>query len=166
MFDVPRSLEEISAETAALLHQAGVQLAVAEAGTDGEILRLLRVTDEGAAVLTRGSCYSTAGELASGMRVSPAKVEAFGEISAMVAAEAAAELIDTYEGGWGLVVMAPAGNQPPVPGVTTSGPAQEQGFIALGTPSTTIIQQCPPEQAVRATLKLLREQALRRLAVS
>lgn len=147
-----------------MLHQAGVQLAVAEAGTGGEIARLLLATGEGSTVLTHARCYTSMHELAAGLRVSASKVDAFGVISAMVAAEAAAELIDTYEGGWGLVVMVPEGNSSLVPDVTNASPGVGQGFIALGTPSTTVIEQCLPDQAVRVTFKLLREQALHRLA--
>ncbi len=81
----------------------------------------------------------------------------------MVAAEAAADLIDTYEGGWGLVVMATGGNPDGMRDVTDEGPDPGPAFVALGTPSTTIIQQGPADQIVRTALQLLREQALRRL---
>ena len=118
----------------------------------------------GQAVLTSSRVYDAAEDLAAGLRVSKAKVAAFGAISAMVAAEAAAELIDTYEGGWGLVVIATAGNRSAEPGVQGKGAALDHGFVALGTPSTTVIRQCPPDEITRATLELLREQALRRLA--
>jgi nicotinamide mononucleotide (NMN) deamidase PncC len=164
MIQAPMDLDLIAAETTALLHRVSVQLALAEAGMDGEIANLLTATGFGGAVLTHSRIYGPAEELAAGLRVSPAKVDAFGAISAMVAAEAAAELIDTYEGGWGLVVMAPVGNRPAEPSVPSGGGHKPHGFIALGTPSTTVIQQCSPDQIVRATFELLREQGLRRLA--
>ncbi len=163
MLEAPKALDQLAAETARLLHRAGVQLALAEAGTDGEVADLLSATGDGLAVLSQSHIYGAAEELAAGLRVSPAKVDAFGPISAMVAAEAAAELIDTYEGGWGLVVMVPVRNYATERGVPSKGAAVRDGFVALGTSSTTVIQQCPPEHIAGATFELLREQALRRL---
>jgi hypothetical protein len=163
IFQGPTELDVLAAATTALLQHAGVQLAFAEAGTGGEIADLLSATGEGRAVLSNSRIYGAAEELAAGLQVSPAKVDAFGAISAMVATEAAAELIDTYEGGWGLVVMAPVRNFPAEPSVPSQSARAPHGFIALGTPGTTVIQQCPPDQIVRATFELLREQALRRL---
>lgn len=165
MVDFSTPLDELAAETSALLQQAGVELAVAETGTQGELARRVLATEEGRACLTQQRIYWTPAELATGLRVSEAKVGAFGALSAMVAAEAAAELIDTYEGGWGLVVVAPAGNSAEVPDVSSENQAAGQGVVALGTPSTTIIQQCPPDHIVRTAFELLREQALRRLAL-
>lgn len=164
IFQPLEDLDLFAAETCALLRRAEVQLALAEAGTGGEVADLLSSTSGGRAVVSSSRIYGAAEELAGGLRVSPAKVDTFGAISALVAAEAAAELIDTYEGGWGLVVMAPAGNFPAEPSVAGEGAGERHGFVALGTPSTTIIQQCPPNQIVRTTFELLREQALRRLA--
>ena len=43
--------------------------------------------------------------LAAQLGLSPAKLAAFGWVSEMCAAEAAATLIDTYEGGWGLAIL-------------------------------------------------------------
>ena len=63
---------------------------------------------------------------------------AFGAVSAMVAAEAAAALIDTYEGGWGLVSV--GGRWEPhqaAAGVTSVTPDDAGCFVALGTPSAT-----------------------------
>jgi hypothetical protein len=126
--------------------------------------RRLAAVPTGRAVLTEEQVYRTPGELAEGLRVSPSKVEAFGAVSAMVAAEAAVELIDTYEGGWGLVVMAPARNSPAESGVQSEGVRTPEGFIALGTPSATVIERCLADQLVRATLNLLSQQAAARLS--
>jgi nicotinamide mononucleotide (NMN) deamidase PncC len=136
---------------------------VAETGTSGEVGRRLAAIAEGRALLTRERTYRSPEELAEGLRVSPAKAGAFGAVSAMVAAEAAAELIDTYEGGWGLVVIAETGNPSSEPGVQSEKPRTANGFIALGTPSTTVVEQCPIDQLVPATFELLRQQALQRL---
>lgn len=165
-FDTPRPLAEVAAEVRALLLEAGVQLALAEAG-DGEIARLL-AAEAGPAVLTHARLFATPEELAAAHRVSPAKVAAFGALSAMVAAEAAADLIDTYEGGWGLVVMAAPGapgswgNQAGGPGVQKAD-EQPACFIALGTPSTTIIEQCDRKYLAHTVLSLLGQQARRRM---
>jgi nicotinamide mononucleotide (NMN) deamidase PncC len=161
MFDAPQPLDVLAAETWALLTQAGVQLALAEAGS-AELARLLSLAGGSPVVLTRARAFGTPEELALALRVSAAKVEAFGPVSAMVAAEAAAELIDTYEGGWGLVVIA-QGNLCAGSDVQNPGGRAPAAFVALGTPSTTIIQECPPDQVTRSTLELLRQQALRRL---
>lgn len=164
IFGAAIELGQLAAETAGLLHRAGVRLALAEAGTDGEIADLLSATGDGQAVLTESRVYGAAEELAAGLRVSPAKVDAFGAISAMVAAEAAAELIDTYEGGWGLVVMAPVRNFAAEPGVPSGDVAACSGFVAFGTSSLTAIEERPRDHIPRATFELLREQAVRRLA--
>ena len=161
IFQPPASLEQVAAETSVLLQSAGVQLALAEAGTGGEIARLLRSSSEGNAAITQDRTYDSADALALALRVSPAKVEAFGSVSAMVAAEAAAELIDTYEGGWGLVVMAPSGNRTEGPGVQSVGGQQAECFVALGTPSITVIEQCNRDVVTRTVLGLLARQAVR-----
>ncbi len=159
---------ELARQTVALLREAGVQLAIAESGTGGAVAGLLR--DAGAeTVLTRERIEPSAEALALTLRVSPAKVHAFGAISAMVAAEAAADLIDTYEGGWGLVVMVPPGNAATGPGVSAEDPHHGPGFIALGTPSMTIIQQCRPGEILRrncgAAARTGRAQAGKGLAI-
>jgi nicotinamide mononucleotide (NMN) deamidase PncC len=158
-----KTLDEIAAEAAGLLGRVGVQLAVAEAGTGGEVGRLLAASAGERAVLTQKRIYRSPEDLAEGLRVSPAKVEAFGAVSAMVAAEAAAELIDTYEGGWGLVIIAPTWNLAAEHGVQSERPGAPGGFIAFGTPSTTIVEQCPADHLVWATFHLLIKQAARRL---
>lgn len=153
----PVPLEEMAAETVALLQAAGVQLAIAEAGTDGAVAQVLRAAG-GQAALTHARLFGSAEVLAIALRVSPAKVDAFGAASAMVAAEAAAELIDTYEGGWGLVVMA-AGNRGEPGGVQGMDDAASGCYIALGAPSTTVVQQSSPDRVVRTVLELLNQQA-------
>ena len=98
--------------------------------------------------------------------MSPAKLAAFGWVSEMVAAEAAAWLIDTYEGGWGLAVL---GYAPDSGDVYGEHPGET--FLALGTPSTTIVLQYPyggtGELAQRwitlRALDVLRREALKRL---
>jgi hypothetical protein len=157
-----KALDKLAAETAGLLAEVGVQLAIAETGTGGDVGRGLAATAEGRSVLTRRRSYRTPDELAEGLRVSPAKVAAFGAVSAMVAAEGAAELIDTYEGGWGLVIIAPPRNLRAEHGVQSEGPGAPEGFIALGTPGTTVVEHCPADRVVRATLHLLIQQAARR----
>ncbi len=160
LFQPPPALPDLAAETAGLLHQAGVVVAVAEVGERGQVAILLQETPDGRASLTEQRTYRTAEDLALGLHVSRAKVEAFGALSAMVAAEAAADLIDTYEGGWGLVVM--VGNASEPGGVqSTSGAAE--GFVALGAPSVTILEQCHAEDVARTALKLLGQQAQQRL---
>lgn len=149
--------------TANLLAQAGVKLALAETATGGEIARLLRSTPEGAAVLTAAHVLAGPDDLAKVLGLSPAKLEAFGWVSEMVAAEAAAVLIDTYEGGWGLAVLGCAADQGDVWGQNPG-----ETYIALGTPGATVVKryQFGGEGAlariwvtVRA-LDLLRRQAL------
>jgi nicotinamide mononucleotide (NMN) deamidase PncC len=161
--DAPGPLEDISARACALLSEAGVQVAIAEAGTGGELADLLSSAAEGRVVITSARVYGSAEELAAGLRVSAAKVAAFDAMSAMVAAEAAAELIDTYEGGWGLVVMVREGNLPGGAGVPSEVGVAAPGFIALGTPSATVIRQCVRSEIFLATLELLEGQAEHRL---
>jgi nicotinamide mononucleotide (NMN) deamidase PncC len=175
LFEEPKSLEQLAAETCALLTRAGVDFALAEAGTGGTIGALLRCSGDGRAALTQERIYATPDALALDLRVSGAKVEAFGAVSAMVAAEAAAELIDTYEGGWGVVAIAGgaggnAAGQEDVPteggyepGGYQPGGQDTAGIVALGTPSVTVIQQCPAGEVARTVLELLAAQANRRL---
>jgi nicotinamide mononucleotide (NMN) deamidase PncC len=162
LFEAPKPLEQIAAEACGLLTQAGVDFALAEAGTGGEIGQLLRCSGEGRAALTQERIYATPEALALDLRVSPAKVESFGALSAMVAAEAAAELIDTYEGGWGVVVMV-SGNAAGQEAVPVEGGQEPGGIVALGTPSVTVIQQCAADEVARTTFELLAEHANRRL---
>ena len=126
---------------AGLLEQAGVQLAIAELGTGGAVASTLRSTSA-AACITSAHVFSDAPALAAHLRVSEAKMAAFGAVSAMVAAEAAAALIDTYEGGWGLAVLAGVGNRPGPAGVTSVTPDDAGCFVALGTPSATEVVSC------------------------
>jgi hypothetical protein len=55
------------------------------------------------------------------------------------------------------------GNPAEAPGVQSAEAAQAGCFVALGTPSTTIIQQCSPDDLARMVLRLLEQQARRRL---
>jgi nicotinamide-nucleotide amidase len=157
-------LEEV---TGRLLAAAEVKLALVESATDGEIARLIRSTPEGASVITAASVVAGADALADGLRLSRAKIAAFGWVSEMVAAEAAATLIDTYEGGWGLAVLGEAHGDGDVYGENPG-----ETYIALGTPSTTLVQHYPyggsATLAARwitlRALDVLRRQALARLA--
>ncbi|MCX7707855.1 MAG: CinA family protein, partial [Anaerolineae bacterium] len=128
-------LEEV---TGRLLAQAGVKLALLETATCGEIARLLRATPEGSRVLSAAYVVNGPEELAATLGVSAAKMEAFGWVSQMVAAEAAALLIDTYEGGWGMAVLSCCGDEGDVYG---DNPGET--YLALGTPSTTIVKHYP-----------------------
>ncbi len=153
-------LEEV---TACLLARAGVRLALVESATGGEIARLLRSTPEGAAVLTAAHVVDGPASLAALLHMSPAKLEAFGWVSEMAAAEAAALLIDTYEGGWGLAVLGDVAVREDVYGQETG-----QTFVALATPSATVIRRYPyagsgflaRQWVSMRTLDLLRRQAL------
>lgn len=157
-------LEEV---TAALLAQAGVKLALVETATGGELARLLRSTPQGQAVLTAAYVVDGPAGLASTLGLSQAKMDAFGWVSEMVAAEAAAALIDTYEGGWGLAVLGCAADQGDVWGQNPG-----ETYIALGTPSTTVVRryQFGGEGTLARIwvtvrgLDLLRRQALVKLA--
>lgn len=157
-------LEEV---TARLLVQAGVKLALVESATGGEVGRLLGTTPEGAAALTAAHVVDGPAALCELLRMSPAKLDAYGWISEMVAAEAAALLIDTYEGGWGLAVLSDATMHGDVYGAETG-----QTFVALATPSTTRVL-CYPyggdgflarNWITMRTLDLVRRQALAQLA--
>jgi nicotinamide mononucleotide (NMN) deamidase PncC len=100
------------------------------------------------------------------LKMSEAKLAAFGWISEMVAAEAAALLIDTYEGGWGLAVLGDVAVDGDVYGEETG-----QTFVALATPDTTIVRRYPyggsgflaRNWITYRTLDLVRRQALVRL---
>ena len=94
--------EKLEQVTADLLAQAEVKLAIVESATGGELARLLRATEAGAGVVTDAFVVDGPKALAAQLGLSQAKLAAFGWVSEMSAAEAAATLIDTYEGGWGL----------------------------------------------------------------
>jgi nicotinamide mononucleotide (NMN) deamidase PncC len=84
----------------------------------------------------------------------------------MSAAEAAATLIDTYEGGWGLAILGDMHVGGDVYGDETG-----QSFVALGAPDATIVRHFPyggsgPLARRWVTLRaldLLRRQAIARL---
>ncbi|MCU0507807.1 MAG: CinA family protein [Anaerolineae bacterium] len=161
---VTDSRPSVTAEAvAALFAQADIYLAIAELGTGGAVAAALRST-EAAGRIASARVYAEASELAEALRVSEAKMAAFGAVSAMVAAEAAAALIDTYEGGWGLAVLCRGGNGAGVAGVTNLTPDDTGCFIALGTPSATEIVPCAPERVVPSALALLKSAAEVRLA--
>ncbi|MCX7671154.1 MAG: CinA family nicotinamide mononucleotide deamidase-related protein [Anaerolineae bacterium] len=124
--------------TGRLLGRAGVKLALVESATGGEVARLLRSTPEGAAALTAAHVVDSPEALAERLAMSPAKLEAFGWISEMVAAEAAALLSDTYEGGWGLAVLGDLDARADVYGEQTG-----QTFVALATPAATVVRRYP-----------------------
>ncbi len=129
------TLEDV---TGRLLAQAGVRLALVESATGGEVARLLRSTPEGAKVVTAAHVVDGPEALSRLLSMSQAKLEAFGWISQMAAAEAAALLIDTYEGGWGLAVLGDLGRPGDVYGEETG-----QSYVALGTPDTTVVRHYP-----------------------
>ena len=95
-------LEQVTAD---LLARAEVKLAIVESATGGELARLLRATEAGAEVVTKAYVVDDPEALAAQLGLSQAKLTAFGWVSEMSAAEAAATLIDTYEGGWGLALL-------------------------------------------------------------
>jgi nicotinamide-nucleotide amidase len=128
-------LEEV---TGRLLSRAGIKLALVETATGGDIARLLRATAEGAAAVSCARVVAGAEALCDLLSMSPAKTHAFGWLSEMVAAEAAALLIDTYEGGWGLAVLGDVDTQGDVYGEETG-----QTFVALATPAQTTVLRYP-----------------------
>lgn len=148
---------------AALFALADIYLAIAELGANGAVASALRATDM-ADRITLARAFTDASELAASLRVSEAKMAAFGAVSAMVAAEAAAALIDTYEGGWGLAILCRGGNHADGPSVTSSASDDLGCFVALGTPSATEVTPCDPEDVVSTALKLLKSAAETRLA--
>jgi len=124
--------------TGRLLGRAAVKLALVESATGGEVARLLRSTPEGAAAITASHVVDGPEALAALLAMSPAKLAAFGWISEMVAAEAAALLSDTYEGGWGLAVLGDMDAPADVYGDETG-----QTFVALATPAATMVRRYP-----------------------
>lgn len=155
-------LEEVTARS---LAQAGVALALVESATGGDVTRLLRSTPEGAAVLTAAHRVDGPDGLTSLLGLSAAQLQAFGWVSSMAAAAAAANLIDTYEGGWGLAVLG-AGSSADVYADDTG-----ETYVALATPDTTEVVRYPfggsgavaRRWVTLRVLDLLRRHALARL---
>jgi nicotinamide-nucleotide amidase len=129
------TLEEVMGR---LLAQAEVKLAIVETATGGEVARLLRSTPEGAAAITAAHVVDGPASLADLLKMSPAKLDAFGWVSQMAAAEAAALLIDTYMGHWGLAVLGDANQHGDVYSDETG-----QTYVALATPDATIVRDFP-----------------------
>ncbi len=150
-------------DVAALFAQADIYLAIAELGTGGAVASALRAT-AAAGRITSATAFSDSSALAAALRVSEAKLAAFGAVSAMVAAEAAAALIDTYEGGWGLAILCRGGNHGNGADVSSLTHDDMGCFIALGTPSATEVIPCAPETVVPTALALLKSAAEVRLA--
>ena len=158
--------EKLEQVTADLLAQAEVKLAIVESATGGEVARLLRAADRGAGVVADARVVDGPEALAAQLGLSPAKLEAFGWVSEMSAAEAAATLIDTYEGGWGLAILGDLHVAADVYGEETG-----QTFVALGAPDATIVQRFPyggsgvlaRRWVTLRALDLLRRQAIARL---
>ncbi len=156
-------LEQVTTD---LLARAEVKLAIVESATGGEVARLLRTSEDGARVVTAAYVVDGPATLAAQLGLSPAKLEAFGWVSEMSAAEAAATLIDTYEGGWGLAVLGDLHVSDDVYGEETG-----QTFVALGAPDVTIVRHFPyggrgtlaRNWVVLRSLDLLRRQAIARL---
>ena len=156
-------LEQVTVD---LLAQAEVKLAIVESATGGEVARLLRAAEDGAGVVTASYVVDGPEMLAARLSLSPAKLEAFGWVSEMCAAEAAATLIDTYEGGWGLAILGDLHVSDDVYGAETG-----QTFVALGAPDATIVRHFPyggsgvlaRNWVVLRSLDLLRRQAIARL---
>lgn len=124
--------------TARLLAQTGVQLAIVESATGGEIARLLHDTPEGQAVIAAAHVVDGPEALSVLLGISPAQLEAFGWVSQMAATAAATSLLDTYAGGWGLAVL---GDMRPHDDVF--GDDAGQTFVALATPDTTMVRHYP-----------------------
>ncbi len=158
--------DRLEAVTAAALARAERKVAILESATQGEIARLLCSTPEGAASVTRALVVDGPDALAAALDLSPAKLAEFGWVSEMVAAEAAANLIDTYEGGWGLAVL---GSAPATGDVYDEHPGET--YLALGTPSTTQVVHYPyggsgelaRRWIVLRALDVLRREALKQL---
>lgn len=156
-------LEEVAAR---LLARAGRTVAILESATGGELARLLQSTPEGASVVTRSLVVDGPDALAATLDMSPAKMVEFGWLSEMVAAEAAAWLIDTYEGGWGLALL---GSAPDDGDVYGEHPGET--YLAFSTPSTTRVLHYPyggtgelaQRWIVLRGLDVLRREALKRL---
>ena len=157
-------LEEV---TGRLLAQAGLEVAVVESATGGDVARMLRSTPEGAAALTAAYVVDSGAALDALFDLSAAKLETYGWISEMIAAAAATALCDTYEHGWGLAVLGDMQAASDVYGENTG-----QSYVALVTPDTTVMHAYPyggtgvlsrAWVSMRA-IDILRRQALMRLA--
>lgn len=159
------TLEEVMGR---LLAQAGVKLAIVETATGGEVARLLRGTPAGAAAITTAHVVDGPAALADLLKISPAKLDAFGWVSQMAAAEAAALLIDTYMGHWGLAVLGDVNQHGDVYSDETG-----QTYIALATPDATIVRHFPyggdgflaRAWVTMRTVDLVRRQAIARLGI-
>jgi nicotinamide-nucleotide amidase len=159
--------DEIERVTAELLARAGVKVAIVESATAGDVARLLCGTPEGVEVVTAAYVVGGPEALSALLPLSLPQLEAFEWVSKMTAAAAAAALIDTYEGSWGLAVLGDMGAQ----GDVYSGDTG-QTYVALATPESTEVGQYPYAGSgflsrrwvsLRA-IDLLRRQALARLA--
>jgi nicotinamide-nucleotide amidase len=129
--------EKLEEVTARLLAQAGVSLALVESATGGDVARLLRSVPDCAAFLTADYRVDGPDGLTALLGVSAAQLQAFGWVSPMAAAAAAASLIDTYEGGWGLAALG-AGSSADVYADDTG-----ETYIALATPTSTEVVRFP-----------------------
>ncbi len=154
--------DRLAVMTGRLLAQAEVQLALVDSVTAGEVARRLRTTAGGTGAVVAAHAVDGPAALARTLGLSAAKLDAFGWVSEMVAAESAATLIDTYEGGWGLAILG-----------SSAGEGEAGGaYIALGTPVTTAVI-CYPytggdalahrEAVTWFVLDLLRRQAIAKL---
>jgi nicotinamide-nucleotide amidase len=160
--------EEIEQVTAQLLARARVKVAIVESATGGDVARLLCNTPEGPRVVTAAHIVDGPEALGALLPLSQAQLQAFGWVSQMTAAAAAAALIDTYDGGWGLAVLGDMGAQ----GDVYSGDTG-QTFAALATPDSTVVLQYPyagggflsRRWVSLRVIDLLRRQALARLSV-
>jgi nicotinamide mononucleotide (NMN) deamidase PncC len=159
----PNQTYDLPTTVAALLAQADVQLAVAEFGADGAVAAAL-VAAGLAERITSSRAFGDRPALAAALHVSEAKMAAFGTVSAMVAAEAAAALIDTYEGGWGLAVLCGCGNQDVAHGVTNPTHVDTGCFVALGAPGSTEVRPCAEGEVVPTAFALLKAAAEARIA--
>ncbi len=159
----PEMLEEV---TARLLARARVRVAIVESATGGEVARLLCSTPEGAHIVTAAHVVDGPEALGALLSLSAAQLDAFGWVSQMISAAAAAALIDTYEGGWGLAVLGNMGGE----GDVYSGDTG-QTYAALATPDSTEVRQYPyagsgflaRRWVTLRAIDLLRRQALTRL---
>ena len=159
--------DRLEVVTATLLARAGVKLAIVESATDGEIARMLRETPEGRMVVTAAHIVKDAAELAERLGLSLPKLEAFGWVSPMTVAEAGLQLVDTYDGGWGLAVLSEA-----EPDSDVYGDRPGCTYVALAAPDATLVRDyafggqgyLAKRWVTLRALDLLRRQALVKLA--
>lgn len=154
-----RVLEEDARATVAALERAEIRLAIVEIGAGESLAGLLAAAGAGQ-VVTGSHLFKEPQALSDRLEVSWSKIEAFGLVSDMVAAETAAAVIDTYEGGWGLALLRnPA---------SWSGVKEEAGdaVVALGTPSSTSVRRCSAVDATRTALQMLHQESLARLSAA